>query len=169
MVVGAGQMGAGIAQVCAQSDYQVTLYDIEQTAVEKGRQKIEKILQRSVEKEHIDESTYKAVLCRLHVSTYMNYVNTVDVVIEAAVENLEVKKDIFRQLDIVAQKHTILATNTSSLTTTALAQVTNRPEKVIGMHFMNPVPVMQLVEIICALETADLTYQTVKLMADTMK
>lgn len=168
MVVGAGQMGAGIAQVCAQSDYQVTLYDIEQTAVEKGRQTIEKMLQRSVEKERIDESTYKAVLSRLHVTTDMNEAKTVDVVIEAAVENLEVKKDIFRQLDIVAPKHTILATNTSSLPITALAQVTNRPEKVIGMHFMNPVPVMKLVEVIRALQTADSTYQTVQQMADTM-
>jgi len=168
MVVGAGQMGAGIAQVCAQSDYQVILYDIEQTAVEKGRQTIEKMLQRSVEKERIDESTYKAVLSRLHVTTDMNEAKTVDVVIEAAVENLEVKKDIFRQLDIVAPKHTILATNTSSLPITALAQVTNRPEKVIGMHFMNPVPVMKLVEVIRALQTADSTYQTVQQMADTM-
>src|SRR5699024_5703707 len=168
MVVGAGQMGAGIAQVCAQSDYQVILYDIEQTAVEKGRQTIEKMLQRSVEKERIDESTYKAVLSRLHVTTDMNEAKTVDVVIEAAVENLEVKKDIFRQLDIVAPKHTILATNTSSPPITALAQVTNRPEKVIGMHFMNPVPVMKLVEVIRALQTADSTYQTVQQMADTM-
>src|SRR5699024_12257157 len=93
---------------------------------------------------------------------------TVDVVIEAAVENLKVKKDIFRQLDIVAPKHTILATNTSSLPITALAQVTNRPEKVIGIHFMNLLPVMKLVEVIRALQSADATYQTVKKMADTM-
>src|SRR5699024_1197873 len=168
MVVGAGQMGAGIAQVCAQSDYQVILYDIEQTAVEKGRQTIEKMVQRSDEKERIDESTYKAVLSRLHVTMDMNDANTVDVVIEAAAKHLEVKKEICRQLDIVAPKHTILATNTSSLPITALAQVTNRPEKVIGMHFMNPVPVMKLVEVIRALQTADSTYQTVQQMADTM-
>src|SRR5699024_10519855 len=168
MVVGAGQMGAGIAQVCAQSDYQVILYDIEQTAVEKGRQTIEKILERSVEKERIDESTYKDFLSVLHVTTDMNEAKTGDVVIEAAVENLEVKKDIFRQVDIVAPKHTILATNTSSLPITALAQVTNRPQKVIGMHFMNPVAVMKLVEVIRALQTADSTSQTVQPMADTM-
>src|SRR5699024_8366400 len=168
MVVGAGQMGAGIAQVCAQSDYHVILSDIEQTAEEKGRQTIEKILQRSVEKERIDESTYKAVLPRCHVTTDMNEADTVEVVIAAAVENLEVNKDILRQLDIVAPKHTILATNTSSLPISALAQVTNRPEKVIGMHFMNPVPVMKLVEVIRALQTADSTYQTVQQMADTM-
>lgn len=168
MVVGAGQMGAGIAQVCAQSDYQVILYDIERTAAEKGKQTIEKMLQRSVEKERIDESIYKAVLSRLHVTTDMNEAKTVDVVVEAAVENLEVKKDIFRQLDHIAPEHTILATNTSSLPITALAQVTNRPEKVIGMHFMNPVPVMKLVEVIRALQTADATYQTIQQMADTM-
>lgn len=168
MVVGAGQMGAGIAQVCAQSNYQVILYDIERTAVEKGEQTIEKMLQRSVEKERMDESTYKAALSRLHVTTDMNEAKTADVVVEAAVENLEVKKDIFRQLDNIAPKHTILATNTSSLPITALAQVTNRPEKVIGMHFMNPVPVMKLVEVIRALQTADSTYQTIQHMADTM-
>src|SRR5699024_11940946 len=112
---GTDQLGVGIDKVCKQYEYQVMLNEIEQTGVEKGRQRIEKMLQRSVEKERIDESTYKAVLSRLHVTTDMNEAKTVDVVIEAAVENLEVKKDIFRQLDIVAPKHTILATNTSSL------------------------------------------------------
>src|SRR5699024_3889362 len=98
----------------------------------------------------------------------MNEAKTLDIVIEAAEERLEVKKDIYSQLDIVALKLTIIAMNTSSLPITALAQVTNRLEKVIGMHFMNPVPVMKLVEVIRALQTADSIYQTVEQMADTM-
>lgn len=168
MVIGAGQMGAGIAQVCAQSGYSVMLYDIEQAAVEKGKQTIKKTLQRSVEKGRIDEAEYTVVLSRLQGTTNLHEAKTVDIVIEAAVEKMEVKKDIFRELDHIVQDHTILATNTSSLPITELAQVTSRPEKVIGMHFMNPVPVMKLVEVIRALQTADATNQSIQLMAENM-
>lgn len=168
MVIGAGQMGAGIAQVCAQSGYSVMLYDIEQAAVEKGKQTIKKTLQRSVEKGRIDEAEYTVVLSRFQGTTNLHEAKTVDIVIEAAVEKMEVKKDIFRELDHIVQDHTILATNTSSLPITELAQVTSRPEKVIGMHFMNPVPVMKLVEVIRALQTADATNQSIQLMAENM-
>lgn len=161
MVAGAGQMGAGIAQVCAQAGFAVWMYDVKEEALDNGQALITKLLSRSVEKERMTEEEKSAVLDRLTMTTAIEDANQADVVIEAVVENIEVKKSVFQQLDQVASKETILATNTSSLPLTEIAAVTSRPEKVIGMHFMNPVPVMKLVEVIRAIQTSDATYQTI--------
>lgn len=162
LVIGAGQMGSGIAQVCAQSGYEVTLNDINEEAVDKGVAGIERLLSRNVEKERMTEEEKTAVLDRITKSTDLKAASEgVDLVIEAAVENVDIKKDIFRQLDEYTKDEAILATNTSSLPITDIASVTNRPEKVIGMHFMNPVPVMKLVEIIRAIQTSDETYEVI--------
>lgn len=161
MVVGAGQMGAGIAQVCAQAGFAVWMYDVKKEALDNGKALITKLLSRSVEKERMTEAEKSAVLDRLTMTTAIEDANQADVVIEAVVENIDVKKSVFQQLEQVARKETILATNTSSLPLTEIAAVTSRPEKVIGMHFMNPVPVMKLVEVIRAIQTTDATYQTV--------
>lgn len=161
MVVGAGQMGAGIAQVCAQAGFSVWMYDVKEEALENGQALIEKLLSRSVEKERLTDSEKTAVLDRITATSAIEDAKQVDVVIEAVVENMDVKKSVFQQLDQVAKEETILATNTSSLPLTEIAAATNRPEKVIGMHFMNPVPVMKLVEVIRAIQTSDATYQTI--------
>jgi 3-hydroxybutyryl-CoA dehydrogenase len=165
MVIGAGQMGAGIAQVCAQSGFKVTLYDMKEEATKKGMALIEKLLSRAVAKERMTADEKSQTLARLRATTVMEHANDVDLVIEAVIENMAVKKELFTQLDVLTPKHTILATNTSSLPITEIAAVTNRPEKVIGMHFMNPVPVMKLVEVIRAIQTDDATYEVVADMA----
>lgn len=161
MVVGAGQMGSGIAQVCAQAGLQVILYDEKETALERGMAAIEKLLKRSVAKERITEADKIATIDRLHATTKIEDSKRVDLVIEAVIENMDVKKALFTKLDALTPEHTILATNTSSLAITEIAAVTNRPEQVIGMHFMNPVPVMKLVEIIRALQTDNPTYEAI--------
>ena len=162
MVIGAGQMGAGIAQVCAQSGYKVTLYDLKQAALEKGTQRIEKLLARAVEKERMTQADKQKTLDRLTATTDIQVAKHADLVIEAAIENMEIKKGIFKDLDSIAPSHAILATNTSSLSITEIAAVTGRPEQVIGMHFMNPVPVMKLVEVIRALQTSDATNNVIR-------
>ena len=161
MVVGAGQMGSGIAQVCAQSGYKVVLYDQSEQAMKKGIEGTHKRLTRAVEKDRMTEQEKQATIEHLQQATSVEDACEVDVVIEAAVENIAVKKEIFTELDKIAPAHTIFATNTSSIPITEIAAVTNRPEKVIGMHFMNPVPVMKLVEVIRGLQTADETYQVI--------
>jgi len=168
MVVGAGQMGSGIAQVCAVAGYKVYLNDLKDEFVEKGLSVIEKSLRRQVEKERMTELEKENVIENLYRSTDLNDAEKVDIVIEAAIENMDVKKEIFAELDEIAPRHAILASNTSSLPITEIAAVTNRPEKTIGMHFMNPVPVMKLVEIIRGLATADEAYDTVEAMAKTL-
>lgn len=162
MVIGAGQMGAGIAQVCAQAGYDVLLNDIEETSYEKGLAVITKNLTRNVDKERMTKEEKTATLSRISKSLHLQDASGVDLVVEAAVENMEVKKTIFTQLDEIAPLHAILATNTSSLPITEIAAATNRPGKVIGMHFMNPVPVMKLVEIIRGLATDDDVYRAVE-------
>lgn len=162
MVVGAGQMGAGIAQVFAQNGFNVLLNDMKPEALEKGMQLIESLLTRAVKKERITEDEKQATLGRLKPSSDLQDASDRDFVIEAVVENMDVKTSVFRGLDKVTPEHTILATNTSSLPITEIAAVTNRPDQVIGMHFMNPVPVMKLVEVIRGLQTSDATYQTVE-------
>lgn len=162
MVVGAGQMGSGIAQVFAQAGFQVIINDIQDAALAKGLQYITKNLVRNVEKGRLTEEEKMATLANLSTSTDLLDACSVDVVIEAAVENMDVKKSIFRKLDEIALPHAILATNTSSLPITEIAAVTKRPEQVIGMHFMNPVPVMKLVEIIRGLATAVEVYETIE-------
>ncbi|MEK5230666.1 3-hydroxybutyryl-CoA dehydrogenase [Lysinibacillus sp. FSL K6-0232] len=164
MVIGAGQMGSGIAQVCAQAGYEVTLNDVKQEFLERGLGVIIKNLSRDVEKGRKTEEEKAAILGRLHTSLDLQDASGVDIVIEAAVENMDVKQTIFKQLDEIAPAHAILATNTSSLPITEIAAVTKRPEQVIGMHFMNPVPVMKLVEIIRGLATADEIYKAVEEM-----
>jgi 3-hydroxybutyryl-CoA dehydrogenase len=168
MVVGAGQMGSGIAQVCAQGGYQVYFNDLKPEFVERGLGVIQKNLSRQVEKGRMTEEEKQVVLKRITASTDLNDAASVDLVIEAATENMEIKSKIFVQLDQIAPPETILASNTSSLPITEIAAVTNRPEKVIGMHFMNPVPVMKLVEIIRGLATADEVYLAIKEMTGTL-
>ncbi|MEH6945517.1 3-hydroxybutyryl-CoA dehydrogenase [Bacillus sp. JJ634] len=165
MVIGAGQMGSGIAQVCAMGGYQVILHDLQEAFVEKGLATITKNLARQVEKEKITAELRDATLSRLTPSTDLQNAANVDLVIEAAVENMEIKSKLFAHLDQIAPAHAILATNTSSLPITEIAAATKRPTQVIGMHFMNPVPVMKLVEIIRGLATADEVYVTIEEMA----
>lgn len=164
MVIGAGQMGAGIAQVCAQAGFEVKLNDREEQYYERGLQTITKNLSRNVEKGRMTEDEKQAVLNNITKSLSIEDAKDVDIVIEAAVENMEIKQFIFKQLDEITPKHTILASNTSSLPITEIAAVTNRPEQVIGMHFMNPVPVMKLVEIIRGLATSDEVYTAIEEM-----
>ncbi|SKB27494.1 3-hydroxybutyryl-CoA dehydrogenase [Lysinibacillus sp. AC-3] len=162
MVIGAGQMGSGIAQVCAQAGYDVKLNDMKQEFFERGLGVITKNLTRDVEKGRKTEDEKAAILGRINMSLDLQDASDVDIIIEAAVENMEVKQSIFKQIDQIAPAHAILATNTSSLPITEIAAVTNRPEQVIGMHFMNPVPVMKLVEIIRGLATSDEVYKAVE-------
>lgn len=165
LVMGAGQMGSGIAQVCAMSGYDVTLHDLKDEFVQKGIQSISKNLNRQVEKGKISDEEKQDILSRLTASTDIQNAAGVDLVIEAAIENMEIKSKLFTQLDEIAPKHAILATNTSSLPITEIAAATKRPEQVIGMHFMNPVPVMKLVEVIRGLATADEVYEAIEDMA----
>lgn len=164
MVIGAGQMGSGIAQVCAQAGYDVKLNDIKQEFFERGFRVITKNLTRDVEKGRKTEEEKEAVLGRITMSLDLQDASEVDIIIEAAVENMDIKQSIFKQLDALAPAHAILATNTSSLPITEIAAVTKRPEQVIGMHFMNPVPMMKLVEIIRGLATTDEVYKQVEEM-----
>ncbi|MBE7104041.1 3-hydroxybutyryl-CoA dehydrogenase [Bacillus cereus] len=162
VVIGAGQMGSGIAQVCAMAGYDVKVQDLKQEQLERGLAVISKNLARQVEKGRMKEEEKEATLNRLTWTLDLNSVKEADLVIEAAVEKMDIKKKIFANLDEIAPEHAILATNTSSLPITEIAAVTKRPEKVIGMHFMNPVPVMKLVEIIRGLATDDAVYETIE-------
>ncbi|PEL77396.1 3-hydroxybutyryl-CoA dehydrogenase [Bacillus wiedmannii] len=162
VVIGAGQMGSGIAQVCAMAGYDVKVQDLKQEQLDRGLAIITKNLARQVEKGRMKEEEKEATLNRLTVTLDLDCVKEADLVIEAAVEKMDIKKKIFANLDEIAPEHAILATNTSSLPITEIATVTKRPEKVIGMHFMNPVPVMKLVEIIRGLATDDEVYETIE-------
>ncbi len=155
-VIGAGTMGNGIAHVFAQNDYRVNLVDISEEGLEKGLKTIEKNLDRQVSKEVIDEDKKTATLKNISTHTKLEEaIKEADLVVEAASENLDIKLKIFAQLDRICPEKTILATNTSSISITKIAAATKRPEKVIGMHFMNPVPVMKLVEVIRGYATSD--------------
>ncbi|HHK5532389.1 TPA: 3-hydroxybutyryl-CoA dehydrogenase [Bacillus mobilis] len=162
VVIGAGQMGSGIAQVCAMAGYDVKVQDLKQEQLDRGLAVITKNLARQVEKGRMKEEEKEATLNRLTVTLDLDCVKEADLIIEAAVEKMDIKKKIFANLDEIAPEHAILATNTSSLPITEIAAVTKRPEKVIGMHFMNPVPVMKLVEIIRGLATDDAVYETIE-------
>lgn len=159
MVIGAGQMGAGIAQVAAQAGFPVLMRDIKQEFVDRGLAYISKNLARDVSKGKKTEEEQTKILSLLTGTLRLEDAADCDLVIEAAVENMDIKKDIFKTLDAICPAHTIFATNTSSLPITELAAVTKRPTQFIGMHFMNPVPVMKLVEIIRGLETSDEVYK----------
>jgi 3-hydroxybutyryl-CoA dehydrogenase len=160
-VIGAGQMGNGIAHVFAQNGFPVVMIDVAQAALDRGRGTIEKNLDRQVKKGTIDEAAKSATLGRLTTATSLDAARDADLIVEAATENVELKYRLFRDLDALAKPDAILATNTSSISITDIAAKTQRPEKVVGMHFMNPVPVMQLVEIIRGLATSDETTRTV--------
>jgi len=168
MVIGAGQMGSGIAQVAAIAGCEVVLNDIKDEFVQRGLGIIDKNLSRDVSKGRLDEAGKAAILGRIKPSVSLKDAADVDIVIEAAIENMEIKGNIFRELDSITPAHAILSSNTSSLPITEIAAVTKRPEKVIGMHFMNPVPVMKLVEIIRGLATDDDTYNAVKELSERM-
>jgi len=156
-VIGAGTMGNGIAQVFAHHGYPVVMIDIKDEFVQKGMGAVEKSLARLVKKEVIDEKTKSEVLGRITGSTSLRDAASADLVVEAVLEDMAVKTKVFRELDALLGKHAILSTNTSSISITALAAQTSRPDRFIGMHFMNPVPVMKLVEIIRGLATSDET------------
>lgn len=168
MVVGAGQMGNGIAQVAAQAGYEVVLNDISMELAQKGLDNIIKILTKNVSKGKITEQDKEEILSRIKLSDKLEPAKDADLVIEAVVENFDIKKKVFSELDKLAPEHTILATNTSSLPITQIAAATNRPDKVIGMHFMNPVPVMKLVEVINGLETSKEVTETIKQVSEKM-
>ena len=162
-VVGAGQMGSGIAQVAAQAGLAVHLADVEQEMVEQGLESIKKHLSRSVEKERISQEEMDETLARIESGT--EYASDADLAIEAVPETIEIKSEVFQALDEQLKDDAILATNTSSISITELASHTDRPEKFIGMHFFNPVPLMHLIEIIRGLGTSDETYETARELA----
>jgi 3-hydroxybutyryl-CoA dehydrogenase len=163
-VVGAGQMGSGIAQVAAQAGLAVHLADVEQEMVEQGLETIKKHLSRSVEKERISQEEMDETLARIESGT--EYASDADIAIEAVPETIEIKTEVFQALDEQLKDDAILATNTSSISITELASHTSRPAKFIGMHFFNPVPLMDLIEIIRGLGTGDETYKTAHELAE---
>ena len=170
LIIGAGQMGSGIAQVAAAAGIQVVLHDIKEEFVSRGLKGIEKNLAKLVEKGKLSDADKQAAQSLITGSTDLAAnAGDVDFVVEAIVENFEVKKEIFAALDKLCPAHAILASNTSSLPITQIAAVTKRPAQVIGMHFFNPVPVMQLVEIILGLATSQETYETTRELALKLK
>ena len=154
-IIGAGQMGNGIAQVSSCAGYKVTMIDIKQEFVDKGMLTIEQSLTKLVSKEKISEDEAQSALSRISISTDNSSASDADLVIEAIPEVLSYKTDLFKELDSFCKPETILATNTSSISIDSIASATGRPDKVIGMHFMNPVPIMRLVEIINGSDTSD--------------
>ncbi len=162
VVIGAGTMGNGIAHTFAQCGFKVQLIDINETSLKKGLETISKNLDRMLAKEKISEADKTNTIANISGSTNIEEgVKNADLVVEAATENVDLKLKIFKQLDDICAKNTILATNTSSISITEIAAVTNRPDKVIGMHFMNPVPIMKLVEVIRGYNTTDAITDTI--------
>jgi len=167
-VIGAGQMGSGIAHVAALVGYDVVLTDVSTEMVERGRKSIADNLARQVKKEKITAADADAALKRIKAASELDAHEADDMVIEAATERLALKQEILGTLSRLTEPHVILASNTSSISITTLAAATDRPEKVVGMHFMNPVPVMQLVELIRGLQTSDETFAATKALAERM-
>ncbi|NHK26545.1 3-hydroxybutyryl-CoA dehydrogenase [Parvularcula flava] len=165
-VIGAGQMGNGIAHVFSLAGYDVTISDINEDQLQKALKTIEKNMGRQVAKEQISESDMTTALGRIDTTTGLDGLGDCDLVIEAATENAELKKKIFRDLCAHLKKDALIATNTSSISITALAAVTDRPEKFIGLHFMNPVPLMKLVEVIRGIATNRETFEAGKALVD---
>lgn len=165
MVLGAGTMGAGIVQVAAQSGFEVIVRDIKQEFVDKGIAGIDKLLSKNVDKGKMTAEDKAAVMGRISGTVDMAAAADCDLVIEAALEVMDIKKAIFKELDTVCKADCILATNTSALSVTEIAAATGRPDKVIGMHFFNPVPAMKLVEIIRGASTSQETYDVIKEMS----
>jgi 3-hydroxybutyryl-CoA dehydrogenase len=167
-VVGAGQMGNGIAQVGAQFGYEIVMSDISAQALEKGLATISGSCDRVIKKGNMTEEQKKTLLGRIKTSEGMQGLKDCDVVIEAATENVDLKLKIFKELDQICKPEALLASNTSSISITKIAAATKRPEKVAGMHFMNPVPLMKLVEGIRGLQTSDETFTKIRALAEKM-
>jgi 3-hydroxybutyryl-CoA dehydrogenase len=164
-VIGAGTMGHGIAQACAVTGYDVIMHDVTQDRLDQGLGAVRKSLGRLLSREKIDQPTHDAALGRIRTTTEINAMADRDLVIEAATENMAVKVEIFQALHAACEAETILASNTSSLSLTKLAAASGRPDRVVGVHFFNPVPLMALVEIIRALQTSNDTYTRVEALA----
>ncbi len=167
-VVGCGLMGSGITQVCAQSGYETVVSEVNQQLLDKGLSAIKSSLAKGVEKGKLTEADMQATLGRIKGTLSIEDFKDCDLIIEAVVENLELKKKVFADLDRVCPKHTILATNTSCLSVLDLAMVTKRPDKVLGMHFFNPVPIMRLLELVRTILTSDETLSTAKAFGQTL-
>ena len=167
-IIGAGQMGHGIALVAAKAGFNVILRDIKDEYVKKGLSKIERFLDKSIEKEKLTAEEKKAIILHIKGTTKLEDLKDVDLVIEAIFENVEVKKTLFKDLDKICKKETYFASNTSTIPITDLASATSRPEHFIGMHFMNPVPIMKLIEVIKGLQTSDETAELIKELAEKM-
>jgi len=167
-VVGCGQMGAGIAQVSAQSGYQVVVSEINDELLNKGLAFIDSILTKDVSKEKISQGDKDSAMARIKGTTSTRDFGDCDLVIEATIENLDLKKQVFAELDKVCPEHTILASNTSCLSITDMAVMTSRLDKVLGLHFMNPVPVMKLLEIVRTIATSDETVAIGKAFGETL-
>jgi 3-hydroxybutyryl-CoA dehydrogenase len=165
-VVGSGTMGNGIAQVAARAGFDVILNDVEEEFLQRGLQAIDKSLQRDVDKQRLSTDEKQSITQRIQTTTDLDSLSKASFVIEAVNEDFDVKSKVFRVLDRVTPGDTILASNTSSISITRLAAVTTRPDKVIGMHFMNPVPVMKLVEVIRGIATSDETYENVRALTE---
>ena len=161
-VIGSGTMGNGIAQVAARAGFNVIMRDVQDEFLQRGMNAIDKSLQRDVDKERLSPDEKTAIVQRISTSTDLESLSKASFLIEAVTENFDVKTEVFKSLDRITSPEAILASNTSSISITKLAAVTNRPDKVVGMHFMNPVPVMKLVEVIRGMATSDETYQTVR-------
>ena len=161
-VVGAGQMGSGIAEVVITSGFNVLVRDINQDAIDRGRTRIASDLEKKVQKGKMASEEKEVILRRLSTTTHLEDFKNCDFVIEAAIENISLKGEIFKTLDTITKKEVILASNTSSISITRIASYTKRPDRVIGMHFFNPAPVMKLIEIIRGLATADETFRVTK-------
>lgn len=166
-VVGAGTMGNGIAQVAARAGYDVVMRDVSEHFLQRGVQAIDKSLQRDVDKERLAENEKQQIISRIRTTTELQALSAASFVIEAITEDQNIKTGLFRELDQIVSRQSILASNTSSISITKLAAATKRPDKVIGMHFMNPVPVMKLVEVIRGLATSDETYEKVRQLSET--
>ncbi len=160
-VLGAGTMGHGIAQVFAQNGYKVIIRDIEQEFLDNGMRSIEKFLSRSVKKEKMTEEEKEDTLDNIDTTLELDDLEDCDLIVEAIIEDADIKKDNFEELDEICKKDTIFASNTSTIPITELASVTDRPDKFIGMHFFNPVPLMKLIEVIRGLKTSDTTTETI--------
>lgn len=167
-IVGAGQMGNGIAQVAAASGFSVMMQDISESALEKGMATIANSLDRLIKKGSMTDAQKTEVLSRIKTTTNVQDFKSCDIVIEAATENIDLKLKIFKQIDEILPAHALLVSNTSSISITKMAAATRRPEKVAGMHFMNPVPLMKLVEGIRGLQTSDETFSAIKTMSEKM-
>ena len=165
-VIGAGTMGNGIAQVAARAGFDVVMRDVAQDFLARGMNAIEKSLQRDVDKERLRADEKAAIIDRIRTTTDLGALSDAFIVVEAVTEDLAVKTEVFRALDQITKPSAILASNTSSISITKLGAVTNKPDKVIGMHFMNPVPVMKLVEVIRGAATSDETYETVRALSE---